>query len=252
LTFKQVDTDSQDAFALSDSKSDKLPPFKPPKTPYNLYDSDSDDVSDTERILLERRRKNDEWMEQIEKERKIKEEEEMGKRRALEEEERQKREEDERRREEACRKKRERDEKRSKEKERKEAEKKQKALEREEKKRLKEEAKIQRSPPRVPEIMGEIDDDDEGKLILRVWTLIIYQTRAETKSACEEKTLEELEAERDALLQQVRNPEPPLDHLDIDNMDLSERLRVRYFCFSHLKRHFLNRSNCRWAENCRN
>lgn len=128
----------------------------------------------------------------------------MGKKRALEEEEKKRKEQEEQKKEEERRKKqekeREREEKKARERERKEAEKRKKAKEKEEKQRLKEEKAKAQSPPRVPEYMGTLDYDDE-----------------ETQSATEEKTLEELEAERDALLQQVRNPEPPLgDKMDVD------------------------------------
>lgn len=106
---------------------------KPPETTKkvvssNLYDSDSD-VSDTERLISERRRLNTEYMEQIEKER-----QEM-----------------------------------------------QKILEDQPERSTKEETK------------EKITTEDESDVEMKVMG----------------KSLEELEAERDALLQQVRNPEPP-------------------------------------------
>lgn len=129
-----------------------------------IYDSDSDDLSDTERILLERRRKNDEWMEQIEKERQERKEAEMGRRKVLEEEEQKVKEQEEKKRVEDERKKQAKEEQRRKARERREADKRQKAKEKEAKQRLKEEekAKAAACPPRVPQYMGEIDDD-EGK-----------------------------------------------------------------------------------------
>lgn len=96
----------------------------------NLYDSDSD-LSDTERLILERRRLNTEYMEQIEKER----QEVLNK--SLEEP-----------------------------------------------KEL-----IKSETIKTPEITDD-GNDIEMKDVMS-------------------KSLEELEAERDALLQQVRNPEPP-------------------------------------------
>ncbi|XP_060534419.1 histone-lysine N-methyltransferase SETD1 isoform X2 [Cylas formicarius] len=125
---------------------DSSEPSKRPKNNfYSIYDSDSDE-SDTERILLERRRKNTEWMEQIEKERQETE-----------------------------------------------ARRRQERAEKEERERTP-------TPPSQKATHGDVDVDDE-----------------ETKSAIEEKTLEELEAERDALLRQVRNPEPPSNEMDVDD-----------------------------------
>ncbi|CAH1134174.1 unnamed protein product [Ceutorhynchus assimilis] len=218
-TLVQTDTDSQDA-CLSDEKTRLLSPKlfanSTPKNNFdNIYDSDSDDHSETERILLERRRKNDEWMEQIEKERQERDQAERDKRLVQQEEDKKRREHEEQRKEDDRRKKqekeRERQEKREKEKARKEAEKIKKAKEKEERERRKaEKAKAMlESPPRIPEYMGEIDDDDE-----------------ETKSAIEEieeKTLEELEAERDALLRQVRNPEPPDEDMELDQIKMKDR-----------------------------
>ncbi|ENN77633.1 hypothetical protein D910_07611 [Dendroctonus ponderosae] len=213
----EVDTDSQETFGLSGSKLDKTLEKKQPlplaistkAALPNVYDSDSDDLSDTERILLERRRKNDEWMEQIEKERQERKEAEMGRRKVLEEEEQKVRELEEKKRVEDERKKQAKEEQRSKARERREAEKRQKAKEKEEKQRLKEEKAKAACPPRVPQYMGEIDDDEE------------------TLSATEEKTLEELEAERDALLQQVRNPDPPsIEEMDAESFKHHKKDRL--------------------------
>lgn len=99
------------------------------KPPSNLYDSDSD-MSDTERLILERRRLNTEYMEQIEKER-----QEMQ--------------------------------------------------------------KVQDERKDVPE-----------KKRPQATSTIKDKSDVEMKDAMG-KSLEELEAERDALLQQVRNPDPP-------------------------------------------
>ncbi|KAL1500734.1 hypothetical protein ABEB36_006180 [Hypothenemus hampei] len=155
---------------------------------YNIYNSDSDEMSDTERILLERRRKNDEWMEQIERERKERDEAEQGRKKAIEEEEERKR--NEQKKTVATEQKRQLKELKQKEKERKGEEKRLKIN----KQRKKTKDKRPRALVSYLDIDMDMDED--------------------TKRAIEGKTLEELEAERDALLRQVRNPEPPMD-LDI-------------------------------------
>lgn len=94
----------------------------------DLFDSDSD-LSDTEHLILERRRLNTEYMEQIEKERQ------------------------------------------------------------------------ERAPKQVEEDKDSISEASSPEKIHR-------EPEEKTKDVME-KTLEELEAERDALLQAVRNPEPP-------------------------------------------
>ncbi|KAF7283644.1 hypothetical protein GWI33_023282 [Rhynchophorus ferrugineus] len=160
----QIDTDTQDEFpSIDESTKHSTPVEKSKSNYYNIFDSDSD-ASDTERILMERRRKNDEWMEQIEKERQERVAAQSGE--VIEPEER-------------IRKQEKRD------------------SNRDDKDREKSTNKIHKEDKLFKDIV-KIQDDDE-----------------ETKSAIEEKTLEELEAERDALLQQVRNPEPPMEPLDL-------------------------------------
>ncbi|XP_050314928.1 histone-lysine N-methyltransferase SETD1-like isoform X3 [Anthonomus grandis grandis] len=209
----QIDsTDSQDGFgALSDPQPLKEEEKKKKNDYRSIYDSDNSDADsdDLERILLERRRKNDEWMEQIEKEREERESADVERRKRIEEEERVKREAEERRREEERRakeeKERAREEKRAKERQRRETEKKRKEEERREKQRLKEEEKMMKVKRKMREVEVEeeearvpepprFDEDDE-------------ETKSATEEGIEDKTLEELEAERDALLEQVRHPE---------------------------------------------
>lgn len=110
---------------IDDEVETKQQPVAKPFPP-DLFDSDSD-LSDTERLILERRRLNTEYMEQIEKER----------------------------------------------------------LERAPKQSEEEESVSEASSPEKT-----VREPEEKKDVM-------------------EKTLEELEAERDALLQAVRNPEPP-------------------------------------------
>lgn len=107
-------------------------PVASPKRPTaKLYDSDSD-LSDTERMILERRRINTEYMEQIEKERQERES----------------------------------------------------LLEKE---FASTELDTSKDEVQEPLLIGSLDKKEE----------------------MDSKTLEELESERDALLQQVRNPDPP-------------------------------------------
>ncbi|CAH2007526.1 unnamed protein product [Acanthoscelides obtectus] len=111
----------------------------------DMCDSDSD-LSDTERLILERRRLNTEYMEQIEKERQ----------------------EEERR--------------------------------------------------RVMELTEKKEDERERRSVSSERTISVNGDEENDEKDVMSKSLEELEAERDALLQQVRNPEPP------GVMDLDDRL----------------------------
>ncbi|XP_030747354.1 histone-lysine N-methyltransferase SETD1 [Sitophilus oryzae] len=177
----QIDTDTQDDFPTSEKLSPILPlSTKPKSNYYSIFNSDSDE-SDTERILMERRRKNDEWMEQIEKERQERKAAQM--------------------------------------------------TEKIDKIDIVEDTTNQdvvkeREP--FPSKFGkeEIDDSEKysnEKISEEPFTRLdddserIDAEDEETKSAIEERSLEELEAERDALLQQVRNPEPPLELTDLDD-----------------------------------
>ncbi|KAG5900058.1 hypothetical protein JTB14_016032 [Gonioctena quinquepunctata] len=131
--------------------SDDLVHLKKPevsdKLPNDLYDSDSD-LSDTERILLERRRLNTEYMEQIEKER----------------------------------------------------------------------------GEQQPELeqKASVKELEKGR-VTPVEKLQKIEEPLEEEPMVMEKSLEELEAERDALLQQVRNPDPPAE-MDLGNSRPSEEL----------------------------
>lgn len=120
--FFQIDSDDTSSIPKNLETTEKIPS--------NVFDSDSD-MSDTERLISERRRLNTEYMEQIEKER-------------------------------------------------------QELIQ-----KVVEEQKDHRPAEQHKETMITEDEND-----------------VETKEV-PNKSLEELEAERDAILQQVRNPEPP-------------------------------------------
>ncbi|XP_023017776.2 SET domain containing 1 isoform X1 [Leptinotarsa decemlineata] len=139
-TPEPMQVDSDDLFTLKK-------PEKTNKLPVDLYDSDSD-LSDTERLILERRRLNTEYMEQMEKER---------------------------------------------------GERQPKSPERESMKDL--EKGI--SPQKM-----EVDEPEAEESVM-------------------EKSLEELEAERDALLQQVRNPDPPSE-MDVDGQTRPSEQLIKF------------------------
>lgn len=67
----QVDTDSQEEVPLIVEKPPPTPPLEKIAIEPKILDSDDGDLSEGEREYLERRRKNTEWMEQIEKERAV-------------------------------------------------------------------------------------------------------------------------------------------------------------------------------------